>query len=218
MHLGARRGINVGCVGAAGCGKSTLLEPLEFVFNTLGKPQKGSSFPLGNLPGRDIALWQDYEHDEKTLRISDLCGLLCGESIGVRIPGKVNRKHRNKAPLFYTGRAEISCRRVDKKEETMYNGMIQERFRVFHFTVPFPKAERKLDFPQCGKCCAAMFAAHADAVGSDGDAPSEGALPGAPGAMTAQEVIRALKDAAALHKDGVLDDAEFSALKAKLLK
>ena len=101
LSLGARRGVNVGCFGVAGCGKSTLLEPLEFVFETLGKPQKGSSFPLGTLPQSEIMLWQDFEHDENTVAFTDLLSVFVGESVELRTPCALNRKHRNTSPLFY---------------------------------------------------------------------------------------------------------------------
>ena len=111
----ARQTIYVGTSAAAGgCGKSTLLEPFEKIFVSLEKPQVGSTFALSELTNADIILWQDYEHDEKMLRISDLCSLLAGESVGIRKPGKVNTKHRNKAPCFYPGRAAISCEREGK--------------------------------------------------------------------------------------------------------
>ena len=144
-----------------GCGKSTVVEPFEKIFVSLEKPQVGSTFILGDLDKVDVILWQDYEHDEKMLRISDLCSLLAGESVGIRKPGKTNTKHRNTAPCIYTGRAAISCQRTDKRAERMYNGMIAERFRIFEFVKPLPMADRDVDFPQCARCCACMFASYA---------------------------------------------------------
>ena len=101
LSLGARRGVNVGCFGVAGCGKSTLLEPFEFIFETLGKPQKGSSFPFAKLPNSEIMLWQDFEHDEDTVAFTDLLSIFVGESVELRAPCSMNRKHRNTSPLFY---------------------------------------------------------------------------------------------------------------------
>ena len=74
-----------------------------------------------------------------------------------------------------------------------------------------------IDFPQCAKCCAAMFSAYAGAIGPDETASSV-APSAASGEMTSQQLLHALKDAADLRKGGALDDAEFAALKAKLLK
>ena len=169
LHLGARRMVNVGCVGAAGCGKSTLLEPFEFVFETLEKPQKGSTFPLCNLPGCDVILWQDYDHDEETVSFTDLLSLFVGESVGLRTPGEPNQKFRNKAPLFYSGRVPMLCSRRDKDAEATLNGMMDERFELFRFTVPLPKRERKADWVHCAKCCAEFYlrgGAAADVVGT----------------------------------------------------
>ena len=153
--------VNDGTAATGGCGKSTLLETFEKIFSSaLEKPQAGSTFAISGIVKSDIILWQDYEHDEKILRISDLCSLLAGESVGIRKPGKVNKKYRNVAPCFCTGRAQIAHQRVDKKAEAMYNGMIDERFVTFRFANPLPKASRKIDFPQCGRCCAALFGAY----------------------------------------------------------
>ena len=132
--------VNDGTAATAGCGKSTLLAPFEKIFSSaLEKPQAGSTFTISGIVKSDIILWQDYEHDEQILRISDLCSLLADESVGIRKPGKVNKKYRNVAPCFYTGRAQIAHQRSDKKAEAIHNGMIDERFVTFRFANPFPR-------------------------------------------------------------------------------
>ena len=168
--------------------QSTLLEPLEFIFETSGKPQKGSTFPLGNLPGSDLALWQDYEHDEDTVCFTDLLSVFVGESIELRAPGELNHNFRNKAPLFYSGRVPLQCTRRDKAAEAVLNGMVAERFATFEFTVPLPKRERKADWTHCVKCCAAFYlrgvaAATAGATpAAVATAPPATSAPAAPGA------------------------------------
>ena len=134
LDLGAQRGVSVGCFGAAGCGKSPLLGPLEFVFDTLGKPQKGCSFPLGNLPRCDVALWQDYGHDEETVSFTDILSIRVGEAFGFRTLGELNQKFRNKAPFFYSGRVPLQCSRRNRSDATVLNGMVDERFTTFEFT------------------------------------------------------------------------------------
>mgnify|MGYP003322740599 CR=1 FL=1 len=43
-----------------------------------------AAFAAGDLPEYDIMLWQDYEHEESTMKFTDLLSLLCGESLGLR--------------------------------------------------------------------------------------------------------------------------------------
>ena len=89
----------------------------------MAKPQKGSSFPLVDLPEADIILWQDYKHHEGTLSFTDLLSLFVGEAMALRRPMQggvtTNRKHRNRAPTFYTGRARVAyrCSDPDPEEE-----------------------------------------------------------------------------------------------------
>ena len=115
--------------------------------------QRGSTFPLTNVMGADVLLWQDYSHDEGTVAFSDLLGMLTGESIGIRIPGRVNAKFRNKAPLFYSGRAEIQCYLRDPNATVTFNEMMSERFTLFQFVEPLPKADR-VAITQCAACYA----------------------------------------------------------------
>ena len=123
------------CIGRGGCGKSTLLEPLECIYNCAPKPQRGSTFPLTAVVGADVLLWQDYCHSENTVAFSDLLGMLTGESIGIRVPQKANVKHRNTAPLFYSGRCEIQCSLRDASEAVRNNEMMSERFTTFRLSL-----------------------------------------------------------------------------------
>ena len=161
FELGAKRGVNVGLVGKAGSGKSMLIEPLEKVFTAVGKPQKNSSFPLANIGGCDLLLWQDYKHHEPTVSFTDLLSILVGESVEVRLPGEKNEKVRNVAPMLYSGRVPLSSSFHDLGERTEYDEMMMERFTTFFFTNPIPKAARRPDHPHCGKCCAEFYGSNA---------------------------------------------------------
>ena len=228
LQYGAARGVNIACVGEGGCGKSTLLEPLEDIFVCLEKPQAGSTFPLSNLERCDIILWQDYLHDESTMRFTDLLSLLVGESIGLRFPGRVNAKHRNCCPTFYSGRAPMRWTSRDDAAAVQYNGMMDERFTIFHFRHPLPIASRRADWSKCGRCAAGFYLSARTGLQS-GPAtltnpvtrsacsaapavPLYVAPTSMPGAMMAS--LRAL---VVLHSQGCLSDMEFSAFKAKLL-
>ena len=209
LRIGARRGANVACVGSGGCGKSTLLESLEKIYNCAGKPERGSTFPLSSVKGCEVVLWQDYEHDEGTIRFSDLLSLFVGESVGVRLPGQKNAKFRNTAPLFYSGRAPITLqpsRLHDVHTAAEYSGMMNERFTMFHFTQPLPLTERQMDFPQCGRCTANFYL-----TGRAGYNPC--LVPPQP----RQDFIKMLEDVHALYTSGVLSDTEFATMKAKIL-
>ncbi len=157
LEFGARRGVNVACVGTGGCGKSTVLESLELIFHTLAKPEDGSTFPLGNLPSCDIMLWQDYEHNEATVKFTDMLSLLVGESMELRAPGQLNTEFRNKAPLFYSVRVPLQCVRRSADAAQTLNHMMADRFATFLFETPLPRAERAVDWKHCGKCSAAFF-------------------------------------------------------------
>ena len=102
-------------------------------------------------------LWQDYEHDEGTIRFTDILSILCGETFGVRVPGAKNMKVRNKAPLFCSGRTPIRSKDKDPAARETLNGMMDERFTVFHFTVPLPQHLRQADWPVCGRCAALLY-------------------------------------------------------------
>lgn len=160
LRCGAKRGANVACIGLGGCGKSTLLEPLEQIFLCAAKPERKSTFPLGLILASEIILWQDYEHDEDTVCFSDLLSVFVGEGVGVRVPGKFNKKVRNLAPAFYSGRGPIRLRKSRTHTQDVadeYTGMMSERFTTFAFTSPIPLPLRQKEWPQCGRCAACFF-------------------------------------------------------------
>ena len=221
LRLGAVRGANVAVVGCGGCGKSTLLEALENIFACGGKPEKGSTFPLGSIRDCDVILWQDYEHNESTVRFSDLLSWFNGESVQVRIPGELNAQIRNKAPCFYSGRAPLKLQPslihpVEVAEE--YTGMMAERFETFHFANPLPKAERVRAWRHCRLCCAQLFL-HGPPPALQMP-PASVALPvvatarvsSTPAVSVSDELARL----GALHAAAVIDAAEFSAAKARV--
>ena len=214
LRLGAGRGSNVACIGEGGCGKSTLLEPLEKIFNCAPKPEKGSTFSLFSLLGYDILLWQDHEHREDTLRFSDLLSFLMGESVGVRRAGTTNRKVRNRAPCFYSGRARMHIQpsaHHTYQACQKYNGMMDERFCTFVFSVPIPKEQRQINFPMCGRCAAKFYL-----EGEVASAPVR-PMPDGTAASASSSLASELQKLADLYGAGVLDADEFKAAKRQLL-
>ena len=227
LRVGAKRGANVACVGPAGCGKSTLLESLEKIFTCAGKPEQGSTFPLSSIVGCEVILWQDYEHDEKTIRFTDLLCLFVGESVGVRIPGSKNGKYRNRAPTFYSGRKPMRLRpsRVhdfDTAEE--YSGMMDERFTFFYFTQPLPMNERIMEFAHCGRCAARFYVSDAAGVPPATPVvpmgPPEPKIPAQLVSNTDSQghpLVQTLRDLHELRVAGALTPEEFDRAKAQLL-
>ena len=220
LEVGARREVNVACVGAGGCGKSALLEPFEKIFRCFPKPQAGSTFSLTGITEYDIVLWQDYDHNEKTVSFTDLLSVFAGESFGCREPGRKNEKMKNTAPLFYSGHSRMRCGKQCMKVRDSLNGMMDERFTIFEFTNPIPKSLRKVEWPHCGRCAAAFYlhgppAATASAPSSSGPPPAPAAPDGQ--APSSGDLVASLRELAQLHSAGALNDQEFSAAKQLLL-
>jgi hypothetical protein len=213
LELGARRMVNIACVGEGGCGKSSLIEVLEHIFNAMPKPQRGSTFAFADLAEYDILLWQDYEHHEETVCFTDVLSVFVGESFGVRSAGVKNEKVRNKAPVFYSGRTQIQSRHRDAEARAQFNGMMDERFTLFRFTVPIPMQDRRVDWPQCAKC-AARFYLEGCAENLRSLEPPRVPLPIA----SEHSLVSALVELAGLKAAGHLDDQEFRAAKRRLLQ
>jgi len=102
LELGACRGVNMAIVGLPGCGKSMLFESLDLIYEVMGKPQRGSTFPLSNVPKSHVLVWQEYKHHDGTILFEDLLSLAVGEKIDIRMPHAENLSHRDTAPMFYT--------------------------------------------------------------------------------------------------------------------
>ena len=98
---------------------------------------------------------------------------------------------------------------------------MDERFEIFQFWSPIPKADRNMDWPQCGRCGAEFFLTGAapsspDAVHVGGPAlPLQGVPhvpPHGPGSLATE-----LEKLAQMHSTGLLDASEFKAAKHRLL-
>ncbi len=157
LELGARRGTNLAIVGVPGCGKSTIFDSLDCIFKVMGKPERGSSFPLAGMMDAHILVWQDYCHHDSTMLFEDILSLSVGESIEIRVPHSRNVRHRNTAPMFYTSQQELRVQRRDAALSEQLNAAMAERFCTRIWQMPLPLSERLPNFPRCGRCCAAFF-------------------------------------------------------------
>ncbi len=156
LALGAKRGVNLAIIGPPGMGKSMLLEPLDEIFRVCGRPQRDSSFPLADVVDADVLLWREFKWTSKVCAWEDLLSLLCGEKVGLRMPGAKPVQHRNNAPMFYTARQPLRMFSQDPQEMLEYNQAMSERFKTRAWERPLPMNERRADFPRCG-CCFAKF-------------------------------------------------------------
>jgi len=213
LELGAARGTNISITGLGGCGKSALLEPLEKCFPVAAKPQAGSTFPLANVLHADLILWQDYEHDEKTLRFTDLLSLFVGETVGVRLPGQLNQQYKNRAPTFYSGREPIRSSHRQAAAAREQDRMMSERFTLFHFTRPLPHEMRDAAWRHCGRCAAAWYL---QGLAGARERPQPRPAPAASSSSSA-ELIRGLLQLTTLRQSGLLDEEEFRAAKRQML-
>jgi hypothetical protein len=228
---GAKRGRNVACVGVGGAGKSMLLEPLELIFKTMVKPQKGSTFSLGGLLDADVICFQDYKHYENTISFTDLLSIFVGETVNVRVPANAEGpglvKHKNKAPCFISGRAPIRCTFPEEDGREEYDSMMDDRFTIFEFKKKLPLEDRDPAFPKCGRCCAAFYASCVNVVrkpASSGptsspsmpSSSSSSSSPSASGSASSSSATQVcevawerLKELVTMQKEGLLDEEEF---------
>lgn len=157
LECGARRGTNMAVVGVPGCGKSMLFEPLDAIFQVMGKPDSKSTHPLAGILEADILLWQEYYHKDKILLFEDLLAILVGERVEIAVKYKGNVSHRNNAPMFYTSNSQLRVVREDVTLMSLLNKAMEERFKSRWWDTPLPLAMRRADFPKCARCCAAFY-------------------------------------------------------------
>ena len=160
LEMGALRGTNIALVGVPGSGKSMLFEPFDGIFNVMGKPERGSTFPLAGATDAHVLLWQDWKHDDRTVLFEDLLSFLVGERINVRVPHQRNLPFRNTSPLFYTSNSFLRVARDDPALTAELNAAMEERFTTRIWRTPLPMHLRVTDFPRCSRCCATFYLMH----------------------------------------------------------
>jgi hypothetical protein len=111
-----------------------------------------------------------------------LLRLLCGEAVGVRVPGAKNVSVKNKAPFFYSGLVKIAPVGGTRELRAAKNQAMDERFAMRLFATPIPHGLRLPAFPSCGRCFArfcltndAAFHARATAAAPGPAGPPGGA-------------------------------------------
>ena len=137
-----------------------LFEPFDGIYRVMGKPQRGSTFPLAAAPDAQLLVWQDWKHDDGTILFEDLLSFLVGERIDIRVPHQSNASFRNTSPLFYTSNSSLRVRRDDAGEAARLNRAMAERFTTRFWDTPLPMDQRVADFPRCSRCCATFYLMH----------------------------------------------------------
>ena len=160
LELGAARGVNLALLGGPGSGKSMLFESFDEIFTVMGKPERGSTFPLSGMLEAHLLVWHEYKHRDGTVLFEDLLALLVGERMDIRVPHSAAKSHRNNAPMFFTSNSLLRVRREDPDEESLLNTAMTERFKMRWWSNPYPKQKRILKFPRCGRCCANFYLMH----------------------------------------------------------
>jgi hypothetical protein len=154
LSQGAARGLNLAIVGVPGCGKSTVFESLGKIFKVSAKPETGSTFALSGIQGADVLLWQEFAWDPKGCAFEDLLAVLCGEHIGLRMPGKPSVVFKNNAPMFYTSWQPLSMKCADGMRMANLNAGMAERFKTRYWMRALPQEGRVTPYPHCAKCFA----------------------------------------------------------------
>ncbi len=106
----------------------------------------------------------------------------------------------------------------DPAARAKLDGMMEERFDIYHFSVPMPKNLRVADWPNCAQC-AAQFYLHGPPAPKQWDAPAIASADTAASTAPAgpSSVASSLAKLAELKAGGFLTDAEFTSAKQRIL-
>lgn len=153
LESGASKGINVFIHGSTTSGKSWILDPLRLIYHCHFIPPSGSTFPLQDLPQKEVILWQDFRVDDKVIPWNHLLTLFEGTAVTIRRPRndfQGDLDYKVCQPVFLTSGSRLS--HYDPNEVAM----MDRRFRFFSFEQSLPlKMVRKLE--PCAACFASLF-------------------------------------------------------------
>jgi len=153
LETGASKGANIFIHGTTTSAKSWILDPLRVIYRCHLTPPRKSSFPLQDLPLKEVILWQDFRLDEDVLPWASLLLLFEGTEVSIRRPRtefQSDLDYKVSQPVFLTSVAPL--RNYDSEEQAMMN----RRFIFFHFEKTVPtKQMRKI--PPCGPCFGSLW-------------------------------------------------------------
>lgn len=150
LETGAGKAVNVFIFGPTSSAKSWVLDPLRLIFACHLTPPKRSTFPLQELPSKEVILWQDFRLDEDVLSWGSLLLLFEGTEVTIRRPRTefpTDRNYKVSQPVFITSVGKLHHN--DEEEQKMMDG----RFRFFHFSKTLPAQLRRKVEP-CASCFA----------------------------------------------------------------
>ena len=232
LRVGRAKKRNVCLVGDTDSGKSFMFKGLKEVFYAYERPD-GGTYQLEDILDKELVLLNDFEYDKEAkawMPWGYFKNFTEGASkIPVARPKNRggNTQFDSSAPVLMTAPQRVTLRRYGQVDENESKQM-DRRILYLPFNCQLREEERQEVTRHCGFCAAKLYLEGkgqqqaAAAAPDDGDAPQEGPA-GAPQQApkrrrTVQECIHELRDLKVLLDSGALDEAEFTALKSRLLE
>jgi hypothetical protein len=153
LESGAGKAINVFIFGPTSSAKSWVIDPLRLIFSCHLTPPKRSTFPLQELPTKEVILWQDFRLDEDVLPWGSLLLLFEGTEVTIRRPRTefpTDQNYKVSQAVFITSVGKLH-HNVDEEQK-----MMDGRFRFFHFAKTLPAQLRRKVEP-CAVCFATLI-------------------------------------------------------------
>jgi hypothetical protein len=235
MRAGRAKMRNICLVGDTDCAKSFLFKGLRGLFEVYERPE-GGSHQLHDLLGAEVVFLNDFEYDAdapKWMPWQYFKDFLEGSEVKVAVPKQSgsNQMFKGTAPVFLTASQEIVLKKYGK-EVTRETDQMRKRIRYFKLSYQVPEDQRQEVVKVCSHCSARLYlegkALLDHPTSSSGQAsdpaslgPSSSALftsaPPPKRVRLTDDTVKQLKDAKDLLDLGVLTQAEFQELKAKVL-
>ena len=164
LKVGCQKHVNIFLYGPNTSGKSHLLKPLIELFKPTGqiflRPVGHGNFPIQDIFGKKACVLQDVRVNSFKLSFDSLLVWWEGESFMVPLPRnqfKDDREYAEAAPVFISSGSKftISAKEADQLQVDVYeqNGMMDARFRFFHFPCTLTREQKKV-IPPCARCFA----------------------------------------------------------------
>lgn len=244
LQSGRAKKRNVCLLGDTDCGKTFLLKGLRLVYQCYERPE-GGSYQLEDLPGKELVFLNDFEYDASAkdwMPWSYFKNFLEGGDVKVARPKNRggNVVWAGTAPVFLTAPSEVKLWRYGK-EDYSETSQMRKRIDYLHLPVQIPEERLQEVLKHCGHCSARVYlegkpsgaavAPPAPALAQPASAddrtalapptPDTAAAAGPPPLKkrrTASECLEELKELKFLLDQGLLEPAEFTDLKRRLLE
>ncbi len=155
---GRGKGRNLWLYGETNRGKTFLTAPIEMVYDTFDNPGEGK-YNLDELPGKDVALLDDFRVEEKLIPWRVLLLWLDGRPFRIprprNEPGMKDYRYSGTAPVLLMSK-EAPMKRKFGMEDRVESDQLRERLcsLYFHFRIDRPPGA---DIVPCGRCWALLI-------------------------------------------------------------